>query len=259
MLSPSAPAIQTTSAPPGLPEAVPIRKSKRKSRRRWYVAGAILLLLGLAVALYVRSKQEKPTVVTVEPAACRNITQLVSATGKIQPETEVKISPEVAGEIIDLPVVDGQIVKKGDLLIRIKPDNYKAQVAQQEAGINAAKAVSLQNHAQLVRAQEDLKRYTDLYNRKVINDSDMTLYKTNAEVAQATFDASLAAIAQAESMLNQSRDLLEENVHLLAHRRHHQRAQRQAGRARGCHRTVRGHGGHAGGGPRQHGGAGQRE
>ena len=197
------------SALPVPPDAVPVRKPKRKSRRRWYVAGAALLLLGSAIALYVRSKQEKPTVVTVESAERRNITQLVSATGKIQPETEVKISPEVAGEIIDLPVVDGQIVKKGDLLIRIKPDNYKAQVAQQEAGINAAKAGSLQNHAQLVRAQEDLKRYTDLYNRKVINDSDMTLYRTNAEVAQATFDASLAAIAQAESMLNQSRDLLE--------------------------------------------------
>ena len=209
MLTSSVPVVPNMNATPAHPEAVPVRKPKRKSRRRWYVAGTILLLLTLGVAQYVHSKQEKPTVVTVEPAERRNITQLVSATGKIQPENEVKISPEVAGEIIDLPVVDGQIVKKGDLLIRIKPDNYKAQVAQQEAGINAAKAVSLQNHAQLVRAQEDLKRYTDLYNRKVINDSDMTLYKTNAEVAQATFDASLAAIAQAESMLNQSRDLLE--------------------------------------------------
>ena len=168
-----------------------------------------VLLLGAGVMAYLRGKQEKPTVVTVEAAERRNLTQLVSATGKIQPETEVKISPEVAGEIIDLPVVDGQIVKKGDLLIRIKPDNYKAQVAQQEAGINAAKAVSMQNRAQFERAQEDLKRYTDLYNRKVINESDMTLYKTNAEVARATYDASLAAITQAESLLNQSRDLLE--------------------------------------------------
>ena len=207
MLSSSAPDIQTTNAVPIRPDPA-VRKPKRKSRRRWYVAGAVLLLAA-GIAAYLHSKQEKPTVVTVESAERRNITQLVSATGKIQPENEVKISPEVAGEIIDLPVVDGQIVKKGNLLIRIKPDNYKAQVAQQEAGINAAKAVSMQNRAQLERAQEDLKRYTDLYNRKVINESDMTLYRTNAEVAQATYDASLAAIAQAESMLNQSRDLLE--------------------------------------------------
>ena len=236
-----------------------MRKPRRKSRRRWYLLGALLLIAGSAVTLYVRSKQEKPTVVTVEPAERRNITQLVSATGKIQPETEVKISPEVAGEIIDLPVVDGQIVKKGDLLIRIKPDNYKAQVAQQEAGINAAKAVSLQNHAQLVRAQEDLKRYTDLYNRKVINDSDMTLYRTNAEVAQATYDASLAAIAQAESMLNQSRDLLEKTsifspidgiISVLSVKR----GERVVATGQFAGTEVM-----RGGGPRQHGGAGQRQ
>jgi HlyD family secretion protein len=198
------------AAATGAPAVVaPTPKRKRKSRRRWYFAAAGVLLLALVIVQYQRSKQEKPVTVVVETAARRNLTQLVSATGKIQPETEVKISPEVAGEIIDLPVVDGQIVKKGDLLIRIKPDNYKAQVAQQEAAISAAKAMSMQNHAQLERATEDLRRYTDLYNRKVINESDMTLYKTNAQVAQATYDASLAQITQAESLLNQSRDLLE--------------------------------------------------
>ena len=156
-----------------------------------------------------KGRQVKPVMVTIEPAARRTIIQLVSATGKIQPETEVKISPEVAGEIIELPVIDGQIVKKGDLLIRIKPDTYKAQVAQQEAAITAAKAASLQSYAQLLKAQEDLKRYTDLYSRKVINDSDMTNYKTVAQVAEATYSASKAQVDQATSLLSQSKDLLE--------------------------------------------------
>ncbi len=209
MLSSTGPDNASAGSPATVQAATPARKPKRKSRRRWYLVGGTLALLGLVGYLVARSKREQPTTVTVETVTRRNITQLVSATGKIQPETEVKISPEVAGEIIELPVIDGQIVKKGDLLIRIKPDNYKAQVAQQTAAISAAKAMSLQNHAQLTRAQEDLKRYTDLYNRKVINDSDMTLYRTNAEVAQATFNASLAQIEQAESLLSQSRDLLE--------------------------------------------------
>lgn len=189
--------------------ADPPRKPKRKSRRALYWGLFVLLLVLLVLWQVHKGRQVKPIVVTLEPAVRRTIIQLVSATGKIQPETEVKISPEVAGEIIELPVIDGQIVKKGDLLIRIKPDAYKAQVAQQEAAITAAKAMSIQNHAQLLKAQEDLKRYTDLYNRKVINDSDMTNYKTSAEVAQATFNASLAQITQAESLLSQSRDLLE--------------------------------------------------
>jgi HlyD family secretion protein len=181
---------------------------KRKSRARYYLLGAILLLAAGGGAAYYYSSREKPITVTVERAAERKIVQIVSATGKVQPETEVKISPEVAGEIIDLPVVDGQPVKKDDLLIRIKPDNYQAQVAQQEAAISAAKAISVQNQAQLIKAQEDLKRYTDLYNRKVINDSDMISYKTIAEVADATLKGSLAQIEQAESQLKQSRDLL---------------------------------------------------
>ena len=205
-------AMSPTSEPDTLREqapAVPVSRPKRKSRRRLYITLACLLVAGLAGYSYYRGKQVPPTVVTVEPATRRTIIQLVSATGKIQPETEVKISPEVAGEIIELPVVDGQPVKKGDLLIRIKPDNYKAQVAQQEAAIASARAMSLQNKAQLEKAREDLKRYTDLYARKVINDSDMTNYKTQAEMMDASYNASLAQIEQAESMLSQSRDLLD--------------------------------------------------
>ncbi len=209
MLSSTAPDHAIAGSPAAVQPLPAVRKPKRKSRLRWYLLGFGLLLACFVAYSIIRGKQEQPTTVTVETAERRNITQLVSATGKVQPENEVKISPEVAGEIIELPVADGQIIKKGDLLIRIKPDNYKAQVAQQTAAISAAKAMSLQNHAQLTRAQEDLKRYTDLYNRKVINDSDMTLYRTNAEVAQATFNASLAQIEQAESLLSQSRDLLD--------------------------------------------------
>ncbi len=189
-----------------VPSAEP--KRKRKLRGRWYLLLAVLVLAGVSAYFYAQSQKEKPISVTVEPATRRTIVQLVSATGKVQPETEVKISPEVAGEIIELPVVDGQVIKKGDLLIRIKPDNYQAQVAQEEAAISAAKALCVQNQAQLLKAQEDLKRFTDLYNRKVINDTDMTNYRTVADVAAATLQASQAGVKQAESSLNQGRDLL---------------------------------------------------
>ena len=192
-----------------MPTSLPAGKGKRKSRKRLYFLLAFVVIVAFSVRAYYKSKQEKPVPVTIEPATRKTIIQLVSATGKVQPEDEVKISPEVAGEIIALPVVDGQVVKRGDLIIRILPDTYRAQVAQQEAAVNAARAMSTQNHAQLIKAQEDLKRYTDLYNRKVINDSDMTLYRTNAEVADANYKASLAQIEQADSLLNQSRVLLE--------------------------------------------------
>ena len=128
----------------------------------------------------------------------------------MQPETEVKISPEVAGEIIELPVVDGQIVKKGDLLIRIKPDNYKAQVAQQEAAITSAKAMSMQNHAQLDQgAGRPEALHRPLHPQGHQRQRHDHLQDATLRWRQATYSASLAQIDQAESLLSQSRDLLD--------------------------------------------------
>ena len=102
MQIPSDPTLHRQSAP-----VVPAAPPKRKSRRRRYIVIGVLLIAALAGYSYFHNQGPKPTVVTVESAERRTIIQLVSATGKIQPETEVKISPEVAGEIIELPVIDG--------------------------------------------------------------------------------------------------------------------------------------------------------
>ena len=102
-----------------------------KSRRKLYWLTALSLLVVVAAALLLWHGRKKPVLITTEKAVIKTITQLVSATGRIQPVNEVKISAEVAGEIIELPVLEGQDVKQGELLTRIKPDNYKAQVEQQ--------------------------------------------------------------------------------------------------------------------------------
>src|SRR4029434_1399416 len=127
-------------------------KKQRLRRRRYIILGSIGLVLLLIIGFVIAGKREKPIPVTTETAVRKTILQTVSATGKIPPETEVKISPEVAGEIIDLPVEDGKAVKKGDLLVRIKPDSYKALLEQQEAAISAAKATNLQQRATLQKA-----------------------------------------------------------------------------------------------------------
>src|SRR6478736_3462902 len=97
--------------PPSTPVAshapAPVKKKSRK--RLWFILGAIALLVVLGLAAAAKNKsQEKPTMVTVEKAQVRNITHLVTATGKVQPEAEVKISPEVGGELIELPFGEGQ-------------------------------------------------------------------------------------------------------------------------------------------------------
>ena len=137
---------------------------KRKSRRRRYIIfGALGLLVLWIVVSSIMGRREKPIPVTTEKAIRKTIIQTVSATGKIQPEVEVKISPEVAGEITDLPVEDGKPVKKGDLLLKIKPDSYKALVEQQQAAISGAKAMNLQAKATMLKAEQDLKRAQDLF------------------------------------------------------------------------------------------------
>ena len=151
---------QALTSPPLAHDAVKKRRSRRRRKILIGSAGAALLLI---IALFVAGKREKPIPVTTEKAVLRTILQTVSATGKIQPETEVKISPEVAGEITELPVEDGMQVKKGDLLVKIKPDSYKALLEQQEAAISAAKATNLQQKATMLKTEHDLGRAKDLF------------------------------------------------------------------------------------------------
>src|SRR5437762_4707480 len=140
------------------PAPAPLTAKQRRARRKKQIIyGSIGLLLLCIVASIIWSKREKPIPVTTEKAIRKTILQTVSATGKVQPETEVKISPEVAGEIIELPVDDGKQVKRSDLLVRIRPDSYKAPVEQQEAAISAAKATNLQQRSEERRVGKECR------------------------------------------------------------------------------------------------------
>src|SRR5881628_1424712 len=164
--TPAPPMHQTVSTPPPAPLTA---KQRRARRKKQIIFGSIgLVVLWIAVSI-IWSKREKPIPVTTEKAIRKTILQTVSATGKVQPEVEVKISPEVAGEIIDLPVEDGKTIKKGDLLLRIKPDSYKALLEQQEAAISAAKATNLQQKATLLKTDQDFTRAKDMFAKKTIS------------------------------------------------------------------------------------------
>src|SRR5438477_4574116 len=196
---------QAVTTPAGAPVMPRKRRPRRKRKILIGVGAAVLLLI---IAGVINSKREKPIPVTTEKAARRNILQTVSATGKVQPEVEVKISPEVAGEIIELPVEDGIMVKKGDLLVKIKPDSYKAQLEQQEAAISSAKAVNLQQKATLAKTESDLKRAQDLFAKKMISESEFSVAQTARDVAKSTFESSQHEIERAEAGSSQARDRL---------------------------------------------------
>src|SRR5437588_11528872 len=183
-------------------------KKRRSRRRRYIILGSIGLIVLWIIVSTILGKREKPIPVTTEKAVRKTILQTVSATGKVQPEVEVKISPEVAGEIIELPVVDGMPVKKGDLLVKIKPDSYKALLEQQEAAISAAKATNLQQKATMMKTEQDLKRAEDLYNKKMISVQEYNAAQAADDVAKNTYESSLHEIERAQAGSSQARDQL---------------------------------------------------
>ena len=196
---------QTITTPAIAPQ---VAKKRRLRRKRHIIFGSIGLILLCIVVSIIWSKREKPIPVTTEKALRKTILQTVSATGKVQPETEVKISPEVAGEITELPVEDGMSIKKGDLLVKIKPDSYKALLEQQEAAISSAKATNLQQKATMMKTEQDLKRADDMFNKKTISIQEYNAAQAAYDVAKNTYESSVHEIERAQAGSSQARDQL---------------------------------------------------
>jgi HlyD family secretion protein len=190
------------------------RKPKRKSRRTlWLIIGSSGALMLLMIFSIVQSKKGgKPIAVTVEKAAIRTITQIVSATGKVYPEMEVKLSPEVSGEIVELPVKEGDVVKRGQLLFKINPQLSRTQVEQAQAALSAAKAASLRAKAEQLRTAEEYRRAEQLFAQKLISETEYLAAKTNAEIAKANAEAALFDVERLQSQLKQAREQLSRTV-----------------------------------------------
>ena len=180
---------------------------KRKSRRKYWILGTALLLIGGACAgYYSYKKRELPITVQTEKVARRNLTELVVANGRIFPVLQVKISPEVSGEIIELPVKEGQCVKKGDLLLRIKPDYYLASRRSAEASFQASVANKNLAAANLSKARIEEERNKQLLESKLISESAYLEFKTGADVAKSSFEAAEHQVNVARASLSRAEE-----------------------------------------------------
>jgi HlyD family secretion protein len=206
---PSEKSTRSTAVPENAPQ-----KPKKKSRRTlWLTVGIGAVLAVLMIVVVVQSKKgAKPITVTVEKAAIRTITQIVSATGKVYPETEVKLSPEVSGEIVELPVKEGDVVRRGQLLFKINPQLSRTQVEQAQSALSAAKAASLRAKAEQLRTAEEYRRAEQLFAQKLISETEYLAAKTNAEVAKANAEAALFDVERLQSQLKQAREQLSRTV-----------------------------------------------
>jgi HlyD family secretion protein len=174
----------------------------------------IFILLGVVVAvvagimIFGKGGNDGAKIVEIEKAKQMTIIETVSATGKIQPEVEVKISSEVSGEVIALPIKEGQQVKKGDLLVKINPDIYVSGVNRTAASVSNSRAGLTQAEAQVKEAKANYDRNKTLFSKGVISKSEWDRIVSAYEVAVAGKQSAYFNVQSASATLTEARDNL---------------------------------------------------
>ncbi|WP_245605286.1 efflux RND transporter periplasmic adaptor subunit [Thermonema rossianum] len=199
-----------------------MKENKTKKSRRWkawhFIVAGIVFIVLLIVAQKAGWIGKKP-LLEVETAKVQRATivEKVAASGKIQPEAEVKVSPEVSGEIIELTVQEGDSVVKGQLLVRLRPDLLQAAVdraraalQQQQAQLMQARARESQANARYMIAKANFERNEKLYAEKVISDLEYQQSKTDYEVAKEEYEAAKSSTKAAEYAVASARATLKE-------------------------------------------------
>ncbi len=186
------------------------------------ILGGLLLIVVVGRAAGWLGTGSETFRVTTEKAKKRTLTETVTANGKIQPETDVKISPDVSGEIVNLTVKEGEKVEKGDLLVKIRPDVYESALNRAEASLNNAKANLAnakarlaQTRARFKEAKATYKRNKKLFEKDAISkaeferiESDYESTKADVEAAKETVRASRFSVQSAEASVKEARDNL---------------------------------------------------
>lgn len=170
--------------------------------KKLYVIAAVAIVIAILIA--IGKGKETGIVVNLSKPSVTTITESIPCNGKIQPVTEVKISPDVSGEIVQLEVESGDTIRKGDLLLRIKPDIYISNKERAEASLNSSKAQYLQQKANLAQAELDHKRNTVLYNQKAISQSEYEKSLTQLEIAKEQLQSYEYSVKGAEAALNEA-------------------------------------------------------
>ncbi|MEZ4858867.1 MAG: efflux RND transporter periplasmic adaptor subunit [Flavobacteriaceae bacterium] len=178
--------------------------------RNWIIIISVLLIAFLLIGSKLGWFGKKGNFKEVETSQITpmDIVETVAATGKIQPEVEVMLSSEVSGEIIELPVKEGQQVQKGDLLVRINPDLIQSALTQSQAGLQNARAQLAQTQASLKNAELNYNRNKALFEKGVISKSEWDRSVADYEVAQANKESAYYNVQSAAANVKQTQDNL---------------------------------------------------
>lgn len=198
------------SVPPVLPAPGAPKRARRK--RKIIIFLAVFFVLAGLGAVFFAHRGDPPILVQTEKVARRNLTEIVVANGKIEPVVQVTISPEVSGEIIDLPVKEGEYVTNGELLVKINPDIYIAAVNQAKASYEGELAAEASAQASLEKAQADYDRNEELYQRKLLSKSDFDQFKVTRDMAQAQLESAQDQVDVAKAAVDSAQDSLDKTT-----------------------------------------------
>ena len=178
----------------------PVRKKKKKGRTGLVIAiVGVFVLLAIVAIVLSRGGNSETIAVEVTTVSSRTIVQTVTATGVIDPETQVKISPEVSGEIVFLGAQEGEHVQRGQVLVRINPQQMLAERDEARAQIAAAEARMAQARAGLLRNQQDLARIEGLHAKKLSTNQELEAAQAQVKIAEADLDAARYQVAQMQA------------------------------------------------------------
>ena len=186
-------------------------KQNKKRKKGWLAASAAIIVLLIVIG---RNKEPQGIVVTVAHPQIGSIVETIPANGRIQPVTEVKISPDVSGEIIRLNFQEGDAVTKGDLILQIKQDVYISARDRAEASLNAIKAQYLQQNAQFIQIELTHKRNISLYGKHTISLADFEKSQAEYEIAKSQLKAAEFNVKSAEASLKEAEEnLIKTNIY----------------------------------------------
>jgi HlyD family secretion protein len=184
------------------------------TRNKILIAVLVVLLLGGGVAAYMTWGTEKGVEIRMEAVNKRNLVATVTASGKIVPKRKVDVSADITGRIIEIPVKEGDFVKRGDLLLRIDPSQYEATVARSQAGLSTAEAAALQANANRDQAKRALDRSTELHrtSAQLVSQEQLEQAQTAFDVAEALAKSAQHQVEQARAALKEAEDQLAKTV-----------------------------------------------
>jgi HlyD family secretion protein len=199
-----------TSAPS--PESGGPARPKRK-RKKLIVISAVSLLAALFVIASLTSRREKPIRVTVEKTSSHDLTSIISASGEIKPKKNINISANVPGRIVKIGVLEGQMVKAGDFLLKLDATQYEANAERDRALIQSYKSQLIQSEARMKREQNNYERQKQLFDSQLISQEQLETAKVQSDIARAEVQAFRHQIQQAEASLKSTLDSLSKTVY----------------------------------------------